>query len=316
MIKHAMFCVLLLVPASTVLAVKEQGRVAKGAAQHAVPGWYLGLPVLLEVSSAPPGSEPELLSRMRAYVTAPVNQRSAAAPYRDIPRQGGTVVLPPHQITLVEMPSEVAPKLAVGYFVQVAPEAPPGKVKFQPQPENSWPLHPLASAILVGDEWVALNNQVAIEYGIAQGLLQLQYFDVGGLMSARYFNEKAASMGAVTVKIPNPAKLPPVDWESYVDRKPGEMDILAEDESVESVSSLAEKGAMLAKNCAACHGRAGISENEFWPNLAGQQPGYLREQISAFRDGRRSNPLMDNWVQSLSDHDVGALAAYYSGLAP
>ncbi|MFT6433024.1 MAG: cytochrome c553 [Candidatus Azotimanducaceae bacterium] len=66
--------------------------------------------------------------------------------------------------------------------------------------------------------------------------------------------------------------------------------------------------------CAACHGDAGVSPNDDWPNLAGQKNGYLIKQIKAFRDGERVAPLMAPMVRSLTDTDVDNIAAYYSSL--
>lgn len=73
-------------------------------------------------------------------------------------------------------------------------------------------------------------------------------------------------------------------------------------------------GEKLAINCVACHGQRGISVNDLWPNLAGQQAAYLRKQIEAFRDGRRNDPLMNTWVARLTDQDIADLAAYYASL--
>lgn len=68
--------------------------------------------------------------------------------------------------------------------------------------------------------------------------------------------------------------------------------------------------------CVACHGDAGVSVNDAWPNLAGQKRGYLREQLGAFKSGARVNPLMNPIVQMLSDIDMDELAQYYSSLSP
>jgi len=66
--------------------------------------------------------------------------------------------------------------------------------------------------------------------------------------------------------------------------------------------------------CAACHGAAGVSANDLWPNLAGQKEGYLAAQMKAFRDGGRQNPMMSPMAAALSDADIADLAAYYSSL--
>ena len=69
-----------------------------------------------------------------------------------------------------------------------------------------------------------------------------------------------------------------------------------------------------AATCISCHGVAGISNNDIWPNLAGQKRGYLIKQIKAFRDGDRNDPMMAAMVKSLSDDDVNNLADFYSQL--
>jgi cytochrome c553 len=76
----------------------------------------------------------------------------------------------------------------------------------------------------------------------------------------------------------------------------------------------AAAGKAKAMTCMACHGAAGISPNDIWPNLAGQKEGYLVKQITAFRDGVRVDPMMAPMVRSLSDDDIANLATYFSGL--
>jgi len=76
----------------------------------------------------------------------------------------------------------------------------------------------------------------------------------------------------------------------------------------------AAAGKAKSSTCAACHGAAGISNNDIWPNLAGQKAGYLKAQLKAFRDGKRQDPMMSSMAAPLSDADIDNLAAYYSGL--
>lgn len=66
--------------------------------------------------------------------------------------------------------------------------------------------------------------------------------------------------------------------------------------------------------CTGCHGVNGVSSNPMWPNLAGQQEGYLVKQLQAFRAGVRNDPLMTPMAKTLSDADIDNLAAYYSSL--
>jgi len=75
-----------------------------------------------------------------------------------------------------------------------------------------------------------------------------------------------------------------------------------------------EAGKAKAATCAGCHGAAGVSNNPLWPNLAGQQAGYLVKQMKAFRDGTRNDPMMGPMAKPLSDADIDNLAAYYNSL--
>lgn len=77
-----------------------------------------------------------------------------------------------------------------------------------------------------------------------------------------------------------------------------------------------EAGKKKASSCAACHGANGISNNDVWPNLAGQKKGYLVKQLKDFRDGKRNDPMMSPMAKPLSDEDIENLAAYYSSLEP
>jgi cytochrome c553 len=75
-----------------------------------------------------------------------------------------------------------------------------------------------------------------------------------------------------------------------------------------------EAGKAKAATCAGCHGAAGVSNNPLWPNLAGQQAGYMVKQMKAFRDGTRNDPMMSPMAKPLSDADIDNLAAYYNSL--
>ncbi len=76
----------------------------------------------------------------------------------------------------------------------------------------------------------------------------------------------------------------------------------------------AAAGKSKAAACAACHGVAGISAMDIWPNLAGQKEGYLDKQLKAFRDGNRTDPVMGPMAKPLSDGEIADLAAYFSSL--
>jgi cytochrome c553 len=64
--------------------------------------------------------------------------------------------------------------------------------------------------------------------------------------------------------------------------------------------------------CAACHGADGNSTNPRAPSLAGQPAFYLHWQLIFFRDKRRVDPEMSPFAASLTDEQMGDLAAYYA----
>jgi cytochrome c553 len=52
------------------------------------------------------------------------------------------------------------------------------------------------------------------------------------------------------------------------------------------------------------------------PRLAGQQPEYLENQLRAFIERRRTNPIMANVAHVLSPSMVSALASHFKNLNP
>ena len=65
--------------------------------------------------------------------------------------------------------------------------------------------------------------------------------------------------------------------------------------------------------CSSCH--SPHAERPATPVLEGLSEVYLREQLTAFRDGRRSNDInrqMRNAVQRLSDQEIAQLSRYYA----
>ena len=76
----------------------------------------------------------------------------------------------------------------------------------------------------------------------------------------------------------------------------------------------AEAGKTKAITCGACHGADGNSVNPVWPSIAGQHPTYFVEQMQAFKNGQRSEPLMLGQVMLLNEEDMKNLAVYYASL--
>ena len=70
--------------------------------------------------------------------------------------------------------------------------------------------------------------------------------------------------------------------------------------------------------CKTCHGLDGQGFRGSFPmpRLAGQQPEYLANQLQAFIDRRRTNPVMFNVAHVLDPAMVKALGAYFQNLNP
>lgn len=69
-----------------------------------------------------------------------------------------------------------------------------------------------------------------------------------------------------------------------------------------------------AARCADCHGAAGISPNDTWPNLAGQHAAYLVRILAAYKSGAQTDVMMSPIAQTLSEAEIQNLATYYGGL--
>ncbi len=70
-----------------------------------------------------------------------------------------------------------------------------------------------------------------------------------------------------------------------------------------------------AASCASCHGAKGISPNDTWPSLAGQNAAYLARILTAYKTGDQKDVAMTPLAQVLSDADIRNLARYYAGLS-
>ena len=65
--------------------------------------------------------------------------------------------------------------------------------------------------------------------------------------------------------------------------------------------------------CGACHtfdGTRGLPAN---PILQGQHAEYIVKQLTEFKSGKRSNPVMSAMAAPLTDDDIRNLAAFYGG---
>lgn len=70
--------------------------------------------------------------------------------------------------------------------------------------------------------------------------------------------------------------------------------------------------------CNACHGERGEGKtgNDYYPPLAGKPPGYLLDQLRAFREGRRQYAQMNWLMRNMGDEYLERIARHYAGLPP
>ena len=89
---------------------------------------------------------------------------------------------------------------------------------------------------------------------------------------------------------------------------------------VSSPADAIERGSRAAAQCVICHGPRGEGDAaKVIPGLAGQAPGYLREQMLLFKQDRRSpgDPALaalKALLKTIPDESFADLAAYYGSL--
>src|SRR5581483_1905529 len=88
----------------------------------------------------------------------------------------------------------------------------------------------------------------------------------------------------------------------------------------EGVVAMRASGGFEAKlqYCKTCHGLSAQGYRGWFPmpRLAGQQPQYIENQLRAFIERRRTNPVMQNVAHVLSPSMVAALATHFKNLDP
>jgi len=72
------------------------------------------------------------------------------------------------------------------------------------------------------------------------------------------------------------------------------------------------KGQTLSTNvCSACHSADGSRGAPANPILQGQHPEYIVKQLTEFKAGKRTNPIMQGFAAQLSEQDMKDVAAFY-----
>lgn len=79
-----------------------------------------------------------------------------------------------------------------------------------------------------------------------------------------------------------------------------------------AAEAAAEAGKKASFFCANCHGADGNSSIGEVPNLAGQNPVFLLEQIRKFGEGQRKNEFMEKMIRVLSEEEQINIAVYYA----
>lgn len=77
-----------------------------------------------------------------------------------------------------------------------------------------------------------------------------------------------------------------------------------------------EAGRTASAACAGCHGPDGMSPIPGTPHLAGLPETYVVNQLRAFKEGRRSDPIMMGMAAALTDTAMADIGAWYAGLMP
>ena len=81
-----------------------------------------------------------------------------------------------------------------------------------------------------------------------------------------------------------------------------------------ALRSAVDSGKKVTFFCANCHGEDGVSKTPEVPNLAGQNPAYLLEQIRKFGSGERKDAFMQGLIKVLKDEERIQAAAYYASM--
>lgn len=117
-------------------------------------------------------------------------------------------------------------------------------------------------------------------------------------------------VGVSLVGSPAFAQQPTARATAHVDLTARLKDVRANPKATEE---LLKVGKGVASFCANCHGQGGNSLNPEIPNLAGQNPVYLLEQLRRFSTGQRRNEFMEGMIKALTaDEKIGMVLFYAS----
>lgn len=87
----------------------------------------------------------------------------------------------------------------------------------------------------------------------------------------------------------------------------GASQVCAETAHTDSINA----GKQKTQSCISCHGEHGNSTMPMFPKLAAQNASYIVNQLKAFKDGTRKDPMMATIAMSLTENDMTDIANYY-----
>ena len=100
----------------------------------------------------------------------------------------------------------------------------------------------------------------------------------------------------------------------------GRVDAFGCEQNAALDAEIARKGLPLVgiPPCASCHGPP--ARYPYYPEIAGQDAGFIARQLELFRDGTRGGTpfghIMPVFARRLTDPDIAAVAAFYRRQAP
>jgi cytochrome c553 len=89
--------------------------------------------------------------------------------------------------------------------------------------------------------------------------------------------------------------------------------VAAEEAKPAAKPDLARGQAIATSVCMACHTSDGSRGSPANPILQGQHPEYLVKQLTEFKAGKRTSPIMQGMASALSEADMKNVAAFYAG---
>ena len=110
---------------------------------------------------------------------------------------------------------------------------------------------------------------------------------------------------------------------AYYASKDGKFTQAAGDDEQIKMAEMLYKGGSMEKGvaaCASCHGPNGTGNAPAgFPRISGQQPEYVIEQLTKYREGKRATDesygkMMRQVAANLNDTEIAALADYLQGL--